>query len=354
MDEVKIYKFDKVYSGRIMVQWDGRITKERQELRTRYTKHGWAAFIVDPNSWRSVNEVLGYKCLSRHVHVSPTAYQKLYFSPHCRMRRDLFRNAGYIITMNPDNADLIVVPYIRPMEQMRGHIIIWEPDTKELTFYTMDRDDIPQGEPERHMLFDQIVEHFSGKNVEFVFGNLTINDHAGYFMPKYDAYEQILTDDSGARRYVEETTFRLNPPLEISVDTLHLWSKIYDDDVLADAICNSDWIDYPATLLVFLYIEHPRINVNNSTFSLVLNKIGFDRSYTISGMLNGRIIQPKDWNMLQDYFMHKCELPEEGGVIKNLKNIRDDVRNMMRCATMIKPKKIEVPMAYNQLCDITA
>ena len=125
--------------------------------------------------------------------------------------------------------------------------------------------------------------------------------------------------------------------------------------MLAKAICQSNWQEYPATLCLFLK-KHPNFYTSSNTnFQLIAYQINYANG-SFASLWNGKTIQPKDWNLLQAWCMHKLNAPEEGGIVNKdlFRNTSNDVKNLIRRATVVKPLYITTPQTLNQLLTLVS
>ena len=179
-------------------------------------------------------------------------------------------------------------------------------------------------------------------------------------LPPFEIYNEILsTPDSKPRKfcYVSEANLPLDFPVDINVDTLDIWSRMRmpDAPVFRKALINSNWREYPVTVLYFLkrecyYSEYLREHAEQA-FIDILKQVGYNKDYTMEALLENVIVQPKDWNMLQDYLMHKYEIPETGGYLSDA-NFSYNTGAWLRKRVLMKPIKIDKPTSCSILMDM--
>ena len=276
--------------------------------------------------------------------------QKLYIVPGCKVPRDLYRNSGYSIVREQEKADWIVVPTLRDENTFYYYnIICYDISTDSLYLYTIDK----QEEAEDGVLFEKIKEYLLKWNPDLVFyqDNIIYNDAVVQLIPKQEVYKDILLETYPNRQYCSELSVSLDYPNVINPETLMLWERRDDADLLTKTIVASDWKDYPATLCVFLATEQPFLYMyGNDQFKFVLQQIGYKKHCSARRMIEGRVIEPKDWNMLQSYIMAKMNLDEKGGFVDFVDyNEVSDYQKLFRRKMAVAPIKIDTPMRFENI-----
>jgi hypothetical protein len=76
---------------------------------------------------------------------------------------------------------------------------------------------------------------------------------------------------------------------------------------------------------------------------VLMKAVHYDMMNRYSGSLGGQIIQPDDWNMLQDYIMLKFGLPDKKGFVKNLSPYEEFIKHKIAVTQwrLTEPKTFE-------------
>ena len=120
---------------------------------------------------------------------------------------------------------------------------------------------------------------------------------------------------------------------KITPENLLLWSKIPDRNLLEKTLLSSDWQKYPVTVCVFLAQEKASFARQFSpSGKVMLRAIHFDLMDRYRGSLGGQIVDPDDWNMLQDYITLRLGLMEKTGYVRSLENYADFIRHRQAVA----------------------
>lgn len=232
-------------------------------------------------------------------------FNKIFIAPECKFRRDIFRNNGYTIVRKKEDAERIVVPPVKITGKRHYNIAVYD-DLKETLelYYTVNseyRKTINHDEDR-----ETIKKYFSesGKRILII----NFKDLKANFVSRCEEYFAIaeLPDDIWAydSKYISEVVVPFNnQPVQINVETLDLWYHCKDSNVLESAICNSNWQEYPITLRMFLKYCVPTFVPKNKTVYEILADID----------AKSKEITPKDWDMLQQFALYRCNVSENGG-----------------------------------------
>ena len=144
-----------------------------------------------------------------------------------------------------------------------------------------------------------------------------------------------------------DTKIQLTPSTNISVETLDLWSRLDDMNMLGKLICSSDWKEYPVTLSVFLEEECYDIKyINNQNVKMILHEIFFD--YTKEDMA----VTPKDYNMLVSWIYHKLGCNDVKATyipFERYIKLGTVYQNMLRRTICVAPKVMPQETTYGNL-----
>ena len=353
MDKVfHCIKYRNILIGTINFTSSGQIRTNLANYRTRAIKNRMACFCTtSPNE-----RLFASKQLDGWQDFYTDKGDKLFIAPQCRIARDLFRNSGYKITRDRENADRVVIPAL-PIEKqfLYFDVVMYDTESSSLYLLTVNRNEEYRRNLGTFSENDfQNVKFYFDNN--FNFGNIqwfqdNFCDKAiCEFLPQYEDYKSILTGQL-SKDYVFEQNVEVDCPIEINLDTLHVWKYCKDEEILAKAICNSNWKDYPALLCVFLEEKCPHIEYfGGRNTKLVLDQIGYDRNMNLDSMLADRTIEPKDWNLLQDYIMDELGVSESGGYIdRESANENKQCLKLVRDRRVVAPLKINTPLLYENI-----
>lgn len=270
-------------------------------------------------------------------------FKRLFISSGCKTPRDLFRNSNYQIVRDPNNADAVVIPIIpsRHIYTFRAGIVALENNhlhllTLEKSYCTL------TDEKTKEVITDYFVNKFSAKPEDVIV--FCEKSHQVRFIPNEKEYEEILQHITPKTVYVEETKVFINHPNKICVETLDIWEKFgkNNKDLAQKAIVSSNWSEYPVTLAFFLYMN-PEISIFSCTegFRTILNAVDYDRSLYLETYLKGKFVSPQDWNMLQDYVLHKLGIDGDMGYVDDPKNFDERLFYVLFSKMAVKANKLK-------------
>jgi hypothetical protein len=132
-----------------------------------------------------------------------------------------------------------------------------------------------------------------------------------------------------------------------------LWERRTDYNLLTKTICASDWKDYPVTLC-YLIAKHQSglAFFVDDKMKFVLDQIGYSKRKSFKDMIAGRVIEPKDWNMLQSYLLDKLGVPDSGGFIATHMLRANGISidsGLLRTKVAVAPLKIDTPQTYENI-----
>ncbi len=317
--------------------------------RSRYTKNKMVVFSSIKGEFISPATMLYRYSMTRNA-VQEGA--TLYVAPECRISRDIIRKSGYSLTVKPENAEITVIPgRIVPLTELSFDMLAYNAVTQEAVLVTV-------SEQLDYSTFQNKYEAVRNKLQSLgysIYQNDIFKNQSCFVYNQIDSYADIFRNMSFDRKYMLETRLPLHNVHTISYDLLDMWRRMPDDSIFCSSVCNSNWQEYPVTLCTIFYDKDRLCGLGkrSDNFNMVLDAIGWKRNAPLCEMLNGRIVEPKDWNFLQGYIMHNLNLPEEGGMLdkNNYTNFHrtESFAEMYRRRYVCAPFKIDKPMLYNNI-----
>ena len=321
---------------------------------------GKTAYLPLDNKTKEPRKLIGLKDKSSEVW--PKTGKTLYICKESHVPRTLIRNSDYKITINRENADYVVIPAV-PEDEMSTRVfniayLIEGPRRNVLYYFILS---FPWGhaegkaEPEEvETIKKAIKDKFTVDDDEtayfFSFENLVLTTM--YFLKNNQEIEDILTGeihdaetDRDKYQIVLDTELRLEPTTNITLDTLEIWSKMTDRNMQAKAIIASDWQKYPCTTSVFIDKENLEY-WGGEQMRYILRSIDHDTYRYNHTFKKTRIIEPDDWNLLQDWLMRIVGLKPEGGF-----KIQEGegLAKFAHYAECFKPCKISEPTPFQEI-----
>lgn len=259
-----------------------------------------------------IDEKVGY--------CSPAKHTVLYVEPKARIPRDILRNSGYKITLDPDKADCCVIPEVQDYFYGKYYydLVAYNKETKSFYMFdlrnkwgsSLDMSDC--SDYTNKLLEDKVNELYGtpGVPMEVYYHSDTYATLRIYTLKPIQCYYDIIEDLYPNREYVYDCYVEFTPTNDISLETLEVWSHINDKTLLEKCFCGCDWHKYPLTLMTFLEGEfgydYFRGQVSRS-LKMVLDHIGYYVKYDKKQDVN-----PDDWNMLQTWIMYKLHTKDNG------------------------------------------
>ena len=266
---------------------------------------------------------------------TPTSFSpgaKLFVASECKTQRDIFRNSGYTIKLNPSDADVIVVPDVIPSQYYYRQCNLVATDQNEEYLFLINI------QKSGYSIYEDITESDIENVKNYLIGlrNYKIDDASCnlctvWFIPKCDKLKEVMMEAKShpLTPYVQEHLVPIKPSTTFSPETLLYWKNIakQDQELLARTICTSDWRKYPFTLLAFLKTNGEKAwnLVGNSDFRNILNNIRYSQYGSIDGDLNNRTVSPADYNMFQSYLYYLMGIDEEKGGVVDIRTIESNV-----------------------------
>ena len=285
----------------------------------------------------------------------------IFVAPECATSRDLIRNSGYKITHDKSKTNCVVVPSFdnTPVKTFLFNTASYNEGEKTLTLWTFSEN---RDLYDMDKLFADFVELMRLKG-ETVYGDCIYGRRECCLLNPCDDYIDMINDTvPQGRWYIFEQNLLLKTSNEITVENLEIWNKLpYKSNLLEQMLINSNWRDYPATIAVFLTRFPSTSSIfysTNRNTKMMLSEIKFDKYTYASDILKGRVIQPKDWNMLQDWLLHQLSLSENGGVvIDNNTTVGEHSwsfygEKLLRHRIVAAPLRIDAPMLYENILEL--
>lgn len=348
-DKYQFVEYENLVTGTLQFTRYNQIREFRTNLRSRQTLHKVACFGDTPSA------ALPHYAIANNTAWYINVGVKVWMSPKCRTPRDLVRNSGYKFVRDINDADFIIIPEVPSnLSVFKGNVIVLEKPTRTLCIFSITKEaGISSGATE---LTD---EEYKSMKDRFDYRDADILAYCPekklpvQLLPKCDEWKALLINQYPGRKYMTELAVPINYPIDINVETLMIWKHANDKNMLAKSIVASNWKEYPVTLLYFLTVEQQNMNVfGGEQMKLVLDQIGWDKYADADDVLENRMIEPKDWNLLQDFIMATLDLPPEGGYIDEDKIRYSDYNDIVRKRVAVKPLKITEPMVFTHLKEI--
>ena len=323
-------------------------TDDSYEIRKQYTINKMACYSTMGHG--SV-KMISYLVENTVDSVPPAA--KLFVAKECKTQRDTFRNSGYSITINKEKGQVVVVPDVVPHKYGKRTVNLVAKDDENDVLYLIyiERRGFPSGSEidlnDMEVARDFIIKDTGWRVEEMRATNVEIT-----FIPRSEELKEILCDAKTLNvPYVQESHVPIIASTHFCPETLTLWENIEDTNLLTRTICTSDWMDYPITLLMFLYIYSKRRgdsvfwgNEGNADFKRILNQIGYASVYLNEwNDVWRKDISAMDYDMLQKYIYYKLGIPETGGMV-SAKEVNaivpNELINYLQHKIVFKPMEI--------------
>lgn len=346
----KIYTYKEVYTANIKLYADGRVNMfDKCAHHVQGTINKMACINVsNDNDLASLlaGETSG-------ISISPGS--ALYVASECKTARDTFRNSGYSITRSPEKADAIVIPDVNARYYYRlvTNMVAYKESEDNLYLFSIEKP-------------GYFTAQLNAQDIGLIGKYLSDNGYepcdvyreriAVLFMPKCGEIRNILEGNTIANiPYIQESSVQIKASTQISPETLVFWEHIDDPNLLVRTICTSDWMEYPITLLAFLSCFKDNVNwyANaNNDFRRILKSIGYEGYWSAENFfINGRIITPKDYDMLQSYIFYRLGIEEDSGMIsaKTYMELDSAIRPLLMQKIAVKKMSIPTRMSLGNI-----
>ena len=348
-------EYKKFFRGYINCFADGSVSPSYVKLffqeSSRDTLGKYALYEEDEDSWYTDLQIEYAHTLQI---VKPGA--TLFLSPKSLLSRDHVRNSGYKITIKKDNPDaVIVVPPLETVPRARSASILASCKDAlllcNLSQSYIDNDDaISSDIMEKAVgLINDWCRVTCGADADIIAATDRFGEQKTIsFVPNVPEYKDILLGTYPKKTYITDLDVPLVPNSTVSVETLEVWKRLNNDSILETSILQSDALEYPFTMCIFLEKEHSCCCYGCSAkFKHFLNQIGFDDRYNREQL----VVTPKDWNMLQKWLMHNLNVEDNGGYVDSsaLNGVGSDYKPFIRHKYVVAPMFISSPAVVGDL-----
>ena len=316
----KIINYDRVYSGCISIIGANKINMglySTGNSREYKGKFGVLYSYEDDNPASYMNY-----SVRESANVSVTEDTKVFVSSLSKLPRDFVRNTCKI-TRSKENADYVLIP--RPKTVYKTNyipaIIEWDDDAGHhcdlLFLYINDC----ESRIARHSSTVEGLKESIKTEIKYIYRNYLFDstsyslkicdfDECGRsdvnfaFFPKCEEYVDILQNGEHSKyKYVYDYSFPITTPVEINEETLQIWSKCDDVNMLEKNIMQSNWKEYPVLISLVLFWEFRYSSSSDipSAIRSMMAFLGVDNMLSDRKFKDGTIITPKDMEMIQKW-----------------------------------------------------
>lgn len=347
-----IHTYKEVYMDDIRLYSDGHCSPlNSYKYHIREVINKMACFVEDGDLLSQVYEE------TEDTSFAPGS--SLFVASECKIGRDTYRNSGYSITRDRGKANAIVVPDIKNtyFHWVNCNIVAYDEAKDELHLVSMRKSGYANDSIELEDIAR--VRKYLAETLNMKPDCADVANLKVWFIPKCDDLAALMKGTGLSVPYCQESMVPIQASTQISPETLVFWENINDENLLTRTICQSDWCDYPVTLLVFLIAFKQNrnwYNFANQDFRRILNAIGYqayrDLRYSIT---NNVVISPKDYAMLQSYLFYRYGVPETGGnmMAHKFSEVPDSLESLMRRTVLVKPMTIPVEMKLGDIRQLT-
>lgn len=325
-----------VYSGDCLMTGTLRFYTSGQ-IGVSTTSHNHKQY---KNKYIYLDSGVAYEAFNRlatKTYISPDycAGDKIWIHPKARVSRDLVRKSGYAITRDKDKAEFVVLP---------------EPDYNEFcdisyniaclcgsTPYFFTVSDVYNREIPDDKFEDakERIKQYLGGDILFLCDGMSLKKAC--FLPALEEYADLLNDVYEDKSIIVafDTKIQLVPNVDINVETLDVWARLDDMNMLSRFICASDWKDYPLTLKLFLESTHYGIKYQtNNNIKMIVKELGIGEKKD-----NEIMVTPKDYNMMMSWVFHLIGKPVGSTYIteKDWDNIPGAYKKFLKKRVAISP-----------------
>ena len=277
--------------------------------------------------------------LAERTYISPNycAGDNIWVHPKARVSRDLIRKSGYAITRDKDKAQFIVLPepdYNEFRDISYNIACLCGSTPYFFTTYDVYNRDVPDSKFEDAK---ERIKQYLGGDILFLCEDMS--HKKACFIPALEEYANLLNDVYKDKIAVFDTKIQLTPNVEISVETLDVWARMEDMNMLSRFICASNWKDYPLTLKLFLEKTHYSIKYQtNNNIKMIIRELGVGEETNDEIM-----VTPKDYNMMMSWVFHLIGKPVGSTYIteRDWNNIPGVYRKFLKKRVAISPVLIE-------------
>lgn len=286
--------------------------------------------------------------IARRTQISPdyTAGDFIWVHPKARVSRDLIRKSGYAITRDIEKANFVVLP--EPNYNLFSDITYHIVCTHNGMLYFFSASDVYDREIPAEKLDaakDRIKQYLDDDNVVFYCDDLGLK--TACFFPQIEEYKNLLEDKYNDKIVVFDTKLQLVPNVEISTETLDVWSRLEDINMVSRFVCASDYKKYPLTVKLFL--EEYQYGVkyqSNNNIKMVVKELHIGET-TPKDM----VVTPEDYNMMMSWIFHIIGKPVGSTYIteKDWDKIPSKFRSVLKKRVAIAPVMLEHDDIYDNI-----
>ena len=272
----------------------------------------------------------------------------LYCYKGTRCMRDNLRLSDYKITRDKDKADYCVVPWKEWSDKYYKSLSynIACKDGGTVYKFNVRRAQKPHEEPdatdeEIENIKNKIKEFLDNEEIEFFYESGLITDKM-YYLPKIEAYVDILNDSNYDRSYVYDANIATKYLNEVTPENLQLWSMCDDEAVMEKLLITIDWKTYPFTIANLIRDCNAALDYSdNMNVRMIMEKIGYTACIN---KVDDVMISPEDFDMYQRWMFLKNNIPEGGGLV-NPKDFSLDyaARKLIPHRVAVKPIHLDGP-----------
>ena len=326
---INIHTYKEAYTMTVFVGYQGNCNiKYESKYHIREVINKMACYNADDsfNLASKIHEMTG-----KNAGIVPSG-AKLYVASECKTQRDIFRNSGYTIKLDPAAADVVVVPDIIPKKYhtRECNLVGTDQNDEFLFLVSIQKAGYSVGE---EVTMDDVVKvrDYLINLRNYKFDVQFEPDLKVWFIPKSNELKEVMLDNKKVNvPYIQEHLVPISASTTISPETLMYWKSIaaQDQELLARTICTSNWRKYPFTLLAFLKTNETNKAwnlVGNSDFKNILHVIGYNQYCSTDGDLEDRNVSPKDYDMFQSYLYYLMGIDEEKGGVVDLRTLDSSV-----------------------------
>jgi len=285
--------------GTLRFYTQGQIGVSTNCVKQKLTKYAYV-------SLESGDAYDGFDNIACKTYISPdyVAGDFIWVHPKARISRDLIRKSGYAITRDIEKADFIVLP--EPDYNLFSDITYHIVCSHNGALYFFSASDVYDREiPDEKIdaAKDRIKQFLGDDNVVFYSDDLQLK--TACFFPQIEEYKNLLEDKYEGKMVVFDTKLQLVPNVEISIETLDVWSRLEDINMVSRFVCASDYKKYPLTVKLFLEAYQYGVKYqSNNNIKMIVKELGIGEN-TPKDM----VVTPEDYNMMMSWVFHVIGKP---------------------------------------------
>lgn len=269
--------------------------------------------------------------------------------PKARLSRDLIRKSGYTITRDKEKANYLIIPEpdYNQFSEISYHIVCMDGDTPYFfTVYDDYNRDVPEEKFE--MAKERIRGWLSNDDVVFLCDDMGLKKAC--FFPSEEIYKQLIEeecDEIDDKVCIFDTKLKLTPNVDINVETLDVWARLDDINMLSRFVCASDWKEYPLTTKLFLEDNHYSIRYQtNNNIKMICRELGIGER-----VKPDMVVTAKDYNMLMAWAYHLMGKPVGATYIteRDWENVPGSIKRLLKKRVAVTPVQIEQDEIFDNI-----